>query len=258
MRRIAFISCTHVGSRVGLWPESWTIEDGQTIVASPVQKTIHEQFLNFWDQEAKDADTIILLGDLCQGKNHKEFGLGTMTPELPIQIEVAKALFAPHIKGRALLGVSGSRYHDSLDTSIDRSVIEGLGGRFLGMMQNITLKNLDFVINVSHGSSHPTIYKATHDDRESMLMSANSMTRNIDFVVRAHWHYYQYIENARRGVLRVPGWQCWYPAHFMVDILGKKNNKLGAVTVDFGPRKKIVVHKSLYEPPATWGVPMEI
>lgn len=261
-RRIAFISCAHIGSLVGIWPDEFTyfedLKTEQTLYSNAIQKQIFEYFKDFWTHEAQSADTICLLGDLCQGKNVKDFGGGVITPKLDVQIECAKQVLEPFIDGRQLMGVSGSGYHGSMDTSIDKAIIEGLGGTFYHMMQTITLKGPGTRLNIAHGSSSPSMYKASHDDREIMLMSSNSMTRDIDFAVRGHWHYFQYLRNARRHILRVPGWQCWYPAPFMLDMLGKKNNKLGGVVVDFHPDNKAEVHERLYEPPATWGKSEEI
>ena len=257
-RRIAFLSCTHIGSTVGLWPEVYEMPDGQRIGASDVQLQILEYFNDFWTHEAAGADTIILLGDNVQGKNPKDWGLGSMTTDLDVQADVAIGMLAPHINGRKLIGVSGSKYHDSFDVKLDKKITEGLGGKFYYAMHNLKIKGPDIILNIAHGASSPTLYKATHDDRESMLMSANSMTRDIDFVARGHWHYYQYIENSRRAFLRTPGWQCWYPAKFMIEMLGKKNNKLGAVTVDFGPNRQYITYPRLYEPPQTWGEVEEI
>jgi len=257
-RRIVFLSCLHVGSDVALWPESWETDTGKPIMPSPVQLQILEYFNDFWTHEARDADTVILLGDNVQGKNPKDWGVGSMTTDLNIQIQAAKSLLEPHTKDRQLIGVSGSKYNDSFDVRLDEIITTELQGAFYYMLRNLTITGPGTKLNIAHGASSPTLYKATHDDRESMLMSANSMTRNIDFAARGHWHYFQYIANSRRSILRVPGWQCWYPAKFMIEMLGKKNNKLGAVTVDFGPDRKYIIHERLYEPPLTWGEFIEI
>ena len=262
-RRIAFVSCMHVGSKVGLWPISYTYEDEteteHTIHAKEVQTLLLQYWRDFWDSEAKTADTIVLLGDLIQGNNRKETAMGTMTANLNVQRDVAVHMLKPHIKGRTVIGVSGSKYHDSIDTSLDKSIVtdKDIGGDFVGMVRNLKISDGP-IINIAHGSSNPLVYKSTHDDREMWFMAANSMTRDIDFVVRGHWHYFSYIRNSRRAVLRVPGWQCWYPASFMVDGLGKKNNKLGAVVVDFGPDKRHMIWDRLYEPPVTWSEPRDI
>lgn len=257
-RRIVFVSCTHVGSTVALWPEAFELGDGVVIAGSPAQQVILEYWNDFWTHEAKDADTIILLGDLCQGKNPKDFGLGSMTTDLQLQAAAFESLLEPHINGRAIHGVSGSKYHDSFDMRLDEMIVKNLGGNFYGMLKSLKLKGPDVVLNIAHGGSSPSMYKGSHDDREMMLMSANDMTDKIQFAARGHWHYFQYLKNSDRAILRVPGWQCWYGAKFMLDMLGKKNNKLGAVTVDFGPNKKTVVHERLYEPPLTWAAPEEI
>ena len=257
-RRIVFVSCTHVGSTVALWPESFELDEGVEIRASPNQLKILEYWNDFWSHEAKDADTVVLLGDLCQGKNPKDFGLGSMNTDLHIQAAAAVKLIEPHTQGKQVIGVSGSKYHDSFDMRLDELIVKRLGGKFFGMLKNLFVKGPDIVLNIAHGTSMPSMYKGSFDDREIMLMSANGMTRGIDFVARGHWHYFHILKNSSRGILRVPGWQMWYPARFMIDLLGKKNNKLGAVVVDFGPNKQFRDYPRLYESPLTWGACEEI
>jgi len=256
-RRIAFVSCLHAGSTVAVWPEIFDVGDGIEICASQKQLQILEYWNDFWSHEAADADTIVLMGDLVQGKNPKDFGLGSMTTDLQVQEDAAIALIGPHVNGRQVIGVSGSKYHDSFDTALDKNIIRRLGGRYMGMLKNIKVTGPDVMMNIAHGSSSPSMYKGSHDDRELMLADSCSTTRGINLMVRGHWHYYQYLENSSNAILRVPGWQCWYPARFMIDMLGKKNNKFGAVTVDIGPSRN-VVHRRLYEAPETWSAPEEI
>jgi len=261
-RRIVFVSCPHVGSTVGLWPEEWETEEGVVIRANKAQLQIYQYWQDFASShEVKTADSLILLGDLCQGKNPKDFGLGTMTPSLHEQKLAAISLIKPIAEGRPVFGVSGSQYHDSIDLRLDRLVLNGVGGQYLGYLKNTDVKGPDVLMNLAHGNNQPAMYKGSFDDREIMLMSANGMTREIDLVVRGHWHYYHFLDNGARAILRVPGWQCWYPARFMIDLLGKKNNKLGAVVLDINRangRVRYQVHPFRYEPPLTWGEPVSV
>jgi predicted phosphodiesterase len=253
-RRLGFISCTHVGSSVGLWPDSWDTADGQTILPSPEQKKIKQYWDHFAAGMVREADTVILMGDLTQGNNRKDFGVGTVVPSLSEQVEAATALLRPVCAGKQVIAVSGSKYHDSLDTSLDMAVCRALGGAFLGALRSLEVKGTGKVINLAHGGASPTMYKATHEDRESMLLDAaigSGLIRHpIDIVARGHWHYFSHLPLAHRDMLRVPGWQAWYPAKFMMDMLGKKNNYMGAVVMDIGPgRGQSHVHREyLYEP----------
>lgn len=162
------------------------------------------------------------------------------------------------MRDRKVIGVSGSKYHDSLDTAIDKAVIEALGGKFYDKIHNVTVKETGTVINIAHGASNPMVGRGGNDDRESLYMDANFITMDIDLVVRGHWHYYQYLQNSSRAVLRVPGWQAWYPAKFMVDNIGRKNQMLGSVCMDFFDKKVFYPIPRLYVPPKTWNKAEEI
>lgn len=258
-RRVVYLSCLHIGSTVALWPTEWCTEEGVIIKANAAQHQILEYWEDFWTHEAVDADSLCLLGDMVQGKNPKDGALGTMTPDLDQQVAACLSLLKPkihHIK--TIYGVSGSKYHDSLDTAIDRRIIESLGGKYYGWLRNVKMQGTKHLVNIAHGGNNPSMYKGSFDDRENMLMSTQSMTREITMFVRGHWHYYHYQDTGNRKVLRVPGWQCWYPAKFMIDMLAKKNNKLGGVCVDFCPDGQVHVHPRRYEPPATWNVPVVV
>lgn len=251
MRRIAFISCLHVGSVCAPWPE-FTRPDGGIVSPSPVQKQLNEYFNDFWTHEAKDADTIALIGDLCQGNNRKEFGRNCTAVELEMQVDACVQLLQPHIKGRKVIGVSGSGYHSSMDTSLDRSIIHTLGGEYMGALFVGVVDGTGKNMLVTHGGAGATMYKAGFEDKESMLLDAaigsKQLPHDIDLVVKGHWHYFEVLKLEHRTMVRVPGWQCWYPAKFMVDSYGKKQNKVGGVVIDIG-KDRIDVFERLYDKP---------
>ena len=260
MRRITFISCLHVGSVCAPWPEYVRPGDGVLVSPSPVQQQLNEYWADFWTHEAATADTVCLVGDLCQGNNRKEFGRNCTAVELEMQVDAATQLLAPHCKGKRVIGVSGSGYHSSLDTSLDRLVIKGLGGEYLGALFTGDVDGTGKKMLVTHGAASPTMYKGSFEDRESMLMDAaigsKQIPHEVDLIVKGHWHYFSVVKMEHRTMVRVPGWQCWYPAKFMVDSYGKRQNRLGAVTIDIGDR--IDVYERLYDKPQIFDAPVAV
>lgn len=258
----------HVGSHVALWPESYTSKAGVEYRASPAQLQILNYWRDFWGHEAANAECVVLLGDLCQGKNVKDFGAGTTTPTLDTQVDACIQLLRPVIPaGAEIHSVTGSKYHDSLDTSLDKAVCHALGGQHHGAIKTLKLPN-GTVVNVSHDFGGPLMYEAGTLERECLQWDAMVGQRTmlgqdvaddmINLFIRGHWHKYRYLEQDHRAFLQVPGWQLWYPANFMKKGLGKKMSQLGAVVVDCGPGGKVVVHKRLYEPPRVHFQPQEV
>ena len=263
IRRLLLISCMHVGGSGALWPDDYVLAEGQTIKGSAAQGRIRQ----YWDSMSKreivrSADTIVLLGDLVQGSNRKSFGQGLVTANLEDQVGAAVHLLKPVcFNGAQVLSITGSAYHDSLDTSLDAEICRRLGGKFLGGIKTLMLRGPRKTINLCHGGASPSMYKASHDDRESMLMDAaigsGLIKHPIDIVVRGHWHYFQHIGLQHRHLVRVPGWQSWYDAKFMRDMLGKKNNMMGAVVLDVGP-STVEVRPILFDPLPAGGPVEEI
>lgn len=253
-RRLGFISCMHVGSACALWPDAYTTKDGQVIEGSPRQKVIKQYWDDFTSGIVRDADTIVLMGDLVQGLNRKDAGNGLMIADLGEQVDAAVSLLAPVCHGKQVISITGSKYHDAMDTSLDMAICRALGGTFKGGFTSLRIKGVNKIMNLCHGGASPTMYKATHEDRESMMMDAaigsHLIRHPIDIVVRGHWHYFSHLPLTHRDMVRVPGWQAWYDAKFMRDMIGKKNNFMGAVVMDIGHgRGKSYVHRDyLYEP----------
>ncbi len=160
-------------------------------------------------------------------------------------------LLRPLADGKRVRGIAGSAYHDSLDTSLDLAICQRLGGVVCGGFKTFHLGGPERTLNVCHGGASPTIYRATHDDRESLFMDAargsGAIRHSMDVAVRGHWHTYVYQDVGHRVLCRVPGWQAWYDAKFMRGVIGRKNSFMGGVVLGVRP-KRVVPHSFLYPP----------
>jgi len=125
-RKCVFVGDMHVGSLVGLWATA-SYEDGTRLPKNPAQSYLLAQWTEFWSRMAlKGYDTVFLLGDLCDGNNRKEFGRNLTSVELTAQVDVAERLLKYHVADRKVISVEGSRYHQSIDSSLDQRVAERL------------------------------------------------------------------------------------------------------------------------------------
>jgi len=189
---------------------------------------------------------VLLLGDLCDGNNRKEFGRNLTSVELEAQVEICKRLLLPHCKGKRVYGVSGSPYHESLDVSLDKLVIEGVGGQFLGLLAHLDITGTGQVIQLRHGDSSSLIYRETDMARESMfldMVQGIELPFTIDLVVRGHWHWFAYNVNRRRAFLQLPGWKLWFP--WRSGKYGKYIPDLGGCVLDVS-RAGITCQEHLY------------
>ena len=212
--RIVNISDLHVGSKAALWPEEHTTEAGTVIKASEAQLKLLEYWEDFWSREAKTAEYVLLLGDMCEGKNPRGQARGLMDADLHEQKRAAISLLEPKVKGKIIRGIWGTCYHTSDDMEIDKMITEELGGVDDGIIANLKLNKTGKIINYSHTVSGAVIYRGMAIDRDSLFIDAvegQKLNFHIDLYIRAHWHWYGHQENDSRHLVVNPGWKLWAP-----------------------------------------------
>lgn len=213
--RIVNISDMHTGHRVALWPQEHITEQGQSIKASRAQLQLLEYWEDFWTHEAKDAEYVLLEGDMCEGKNPRGNAKDLMTPDLHEQIAANLALTEPKVKDRKIRGVVGSCYHSSDDMELDKLITEKLGGKSKGVIANLKLKQSKKIINFSHVVSEAVLYRPMAVDRDSLRIDAakgqGKLDFHIDIYVRAHWHWFYTGQTENRTVILNPAWKLWAP-----------------------------------------------
>jgi len=88
-RSIAVISDTHVGSLYAVWPDDdvWTNEGNNlSAMRNPGQMNLSHSWKLWLDTcDIWNVDTVVHLGDACQGCNPKEGGRNTVTPDMDYQ-----------------------------------------------------------------------------------------------------------------------------------------------------------------------------
>jgi len=255
-RVIALISDTHVGSKYALFPDSYIDEDtGNEYRANAGQKQIYGYWQNFCQvcDELK-VDTVIHLGDALHGTNRKEFGKNLITSELPIQEDVAVVLLKQIVKDRKFFIISGSGYHQSLDSKVHKSIAkrEELKGTFLGALANLRLKPSNRIMNITHGVSSAAIYRTTIMDRDGMFFlqaQASGKLPKVDIAVHGHWHSFIYIHTAQHHLIQLPCWMGWEPSRPYLKYYGKMQPDIGGVILMIDDKDRILVWHYLYPLP---------
>lgn len=252
-RKCVFVGDLHVGSRIGLWL-SHTLEDNTFIGVNPAQSYLLAKWKAFWAaMSLKGYDTVFLLGDLCDGNNRKEFGRNLSSVELLGQVDVAEKLLMHNVAGKKVISVEGSRYHQSIDSSLDRRVCERLSKyanvTHYGHMAVGELEGTGRVLNVEHARMGSMMYKLGALDKESWIL--DSAERELGYythiLVSAHAHWSAIVDlstgDRDRWMLQAPGWKLWFP--YKPGGYGKKIPQIGGIYAEIGP-ERIHAEKHLY------------
>lgn len=214
MSIIAVISDIHTGHPAAVWPESFETTHGNIIIPSPAQKVLGQYWRDFFTlQDVKDAEYILNLDESIEGYNKKEHGRDIMTADLNEQVRAFISLLKPYIDGKTYVGVDGSVYHGSEDTSVQRAICGALGGNYFGSMVNWQVGDTGRIIHATHKASGAMLYKSAALDRRSLYMSAAKSKIGIDpdIMISGHIHQYFRVDTSSRINVMAPCWKFWHP-----------------------------------------------
>jgi hypothetical protein len=253
VRRIAFIGDTHVASQFALMPESFTNDKGNVILASPGQKMMLNYFNQYKDKiDELECDTLVHLGDMIHGQNHKELGKDLVTSNLNEQKNMAYELHKPLCVGRKALFVGGSGYHQGAgkNQSPEQDVCERLGGEWFGAVANVKFAPSEKLWHIQHGESAAMVYQATVLERDGNFMKiaeANGDLPHIDCFAKGHWHTWAHLHLDQFHAIQVPCWAAWQPTKFGKLYYGKQP-KIGGVICLIDEQGRVTVWPFLYKP----------
>ena len=218
--------------------------DGRLINPSFEQQGLNEIFgwcidrVRYWG-----VKNILFTGDLIQGKNLKDMARSLVTADLDEQQELAIRYLEPVCKGMTIYGVSGTGYHQSVDTEIEKKIIETLGGAFFNKMAWLKIPDSDRIINLSHASANATIYPFGAMEREAASMLRACGERKLpkpDIIIRGHRHLFAHLHTTAYHFILVPSFQLWYP--FKTQYYGSNQPDIGIAILFIDQQDRIVVH----------------
>lgn len=251
-RILGLYSDLHVGSSVAIFPKSYRTRTGRHIPISKGQA----QLLAYWNnmtKHFKDCDTHIILGDLIEGLNKKEYGHGLMCGELNDQVNACAELLKPMVGDKKVLIFTGSGYHGSADYKCDEAIAKSLpNAEFCGAMQNIRVARTGVKINLAHGEGGGSLYRTTKMDKESMffkLAESCDKLESPDLIVRGHLHYYTYLENEQMGALQLPCWKAFEISKIFLKNIGRLQPDIGGCKLYIMEDDTILVRPYLYKVP---------
>jgi hypothetical protein len=239
----ALIGDLHFGSIYAPMQEFKTF-DGRTILPSLEQQGLNQIFgwcvdrIRYWK-----VKNILFTGDLIQGKNIKDMARSLVTADLDEQQQLAINYLKPVCEGMNIYGVSGTGYHQSVDTEIEKKIVEGLGGQFFNKMAWLKIPESKRLINLAHASATGKIYPFSAMEREATQMLKACGEHKLptpDIIIRGHRHLFAHLHTTSYHFILVPSFQLWYP--FKTEYYGATQSDIGVSILFIDQQDRIIVH----------------
>lgn len=183
-------------------------DGGMEIYQSPYQKWLWN---NCWLDMLKRVgavDALVLLGDLVDGVNPAEKGMGLWTCDVGQQ-EITATDMLRMIPARKVYGCQGSGFHVSNNKSSDRTITENLRGTF---RYDHFIKPENFTIHAMHkqsGSGRSGVTRKAHGILTEIqaALENEEVYGNVDMVVRAHKHTSVMVKIKDKYGFGIPSWK---------------------------------------------------
>jgi hypothetical protein len=254
-RTLAFIADLHVGSRYALNPPEYTTVEGIKIKLNGGPLEIWQYWIDFCAKcDEAGVDTVVILGDMLDGQNHKENGAMLITSSLDEQKECASEILSRIVKNRKLIVIGGSGYHKGAgkNSNPEKDVCDRFGGTWLGPVKNVRFAPSKKLFNLTHGESGAYIYREMMMGREMLFARAayaSGKIPRIDVMARGHWHYFSHIHSQGMHFLQVPAWKAFEPSKIFLKSYGKLQPDMGGTILFLDDNDRVKVWPFLYPNP---------
>lgn len=203
MLKILVLGDLHVGSHQGLMIPEFEDPSGMRIYSNPVQMFLFDYYCKML-KTVGDVDIVILNGDLIEGPNKKNSGLGVWSTDIHTQAQCA-AILIDMIRCKKIYCSQGSSYHTGNPTG-DKIVCELVGGEWIGDWQFFELNN-SLTFHVRHHGDFSTVPYSRCTGQRKEAMIAQAQNTNIDIYIRSHTHHFNYSGNGNDLSIAVPCWK---------------------------------------------------
>lgn len=232
--RVLFVGDLHAGSEVSVKSPSFVRNNRDDGTRVQLQNNpIQDIFYSEWENMCKvigHCNLVVTMGDMCDGVNFKNEGVGTWTTKMDEQIWDASNLLSM-IDSDNFVGIKGSRYHIKDNMTADELVLKELSYRGkrvrwmddeevvgegeydeLHMDYDMRLEIEELRFNLRHWLSTTKsvfMYRPTKIAREMLKLQTSIETLGeYDFVMRAHVHTYTYLDiNTEIVGVTLPCWK---------------------------------------------------
>lgn len=203
MIRVLLVSDLHVFSNVGLTlPEVKDSNFNLNYSANAVQMFLFEKWC-MMRNSVGHVDICIVNGDIVEGENVAERGLGVISTNMHAQTYVAATLLKM-IDTDQFYVTEGSKYHRG-QVSADQMVCNMINGVWLG--DHHFLKVEDIVLHLRHKIGYSTLpySRCTQQRKEALILK--SQGDNVDIFVRSHTHKFNFSGDSHDMTINTPCWK---------------------------------------------------
>ena len=212
--KVLVVDSLHVGDLGAVCPPSVTVGDaGKSgkYTYNEIQRILYD----YWKDMCRTKyDLAIVLGEVCDGPNRKQEGLGLWTADTGLQARVGADLLRM-IKTDEMFLVYGSSYHthDNPNTEEYAAELLGLDRHHHGYEKIVEIPGKKRTWNVHIQHSVPTstaqwTYRTTGIAKELLMAELNrAELGDVDGVIRGHAHYYVEVKFGRQWGFVCPCWK---------------------------------------------------
>jgi predicted phosphodiesterase len=239
MTRWLHLSDIHGGSK-----EAPATHEGDA-KRNPIMDTLTDEWYKMVDTVGR-VDVVVLNGDLIDGVNYKEEGVGTWTTDIKEQKDDVRDLIRS-IRCRNYIVIRGSQYHRGKNYDGDSAIAEALGCEKAYDEVKITSSKDKVSMHLCHHINVSGIqsYRTTAIAREMMVaVLGEEHFGKFDVIVRGHAHYYCLVDTGSHYGVILPCWKgrdayvkqkslCWNPHIGYVTM----ETKDGVISIDRHVRK---------------------
>lgn len=192
--RVLVLNDTHIGNVNSVMPTEVEVGTGDenrsySIQSNNIQRTMYDK----WTEMCSDNyDVGLLLGDMTEGTNYRENGIGNWTNDMSLQIDTCVDMLEK-TGITEWYGVQGSPYHTGLNESADYEVLDKLGGTF---DDDMILGIDDILFYLKHVTSYSSVphSRSTGLNRDMVNTEIHKNSYgDIDVHLRAHVHYHHFV-----------------------------------------------------------------
>ncbi|RPH38317.1 hypothetical protein EHM92_00100 [bacterium] len=272
-KRLVVVSDLHFGSSFGLLPPGFVNSEGAEIGLNTGQKYLWECWSDFCGRvKPYKPDAVIVNGDIVEGKQGKEGGMGLslrlMEDQKTAAIEGLLKLKEACPVGCAFYFTQGTAYHVGEHGEYEEGVAGALGARqyySVGtgrlVREALWLDIGGVIIEAAHAiGGTQGFYRATQTDREMQwsAMSGKDATKGVpkaDLLIRSHVHHFIAVSHASKQGVICPCWQL-QTKYARKNSLHRMHPDIGGLFVYVDPWRKrrgeppCLVVQRLYDLPA--------